>query len=286
MQHHHPENGLPHLAPRPVESHKGTFGTTLIIGGSRGMCGAVALAGKAALVGGAGLVRLAVPDAVLDTVAGFEPAYTTVGLPSDRAGRIALAARKKILGLIEAATVVAIGPGLGRSLGLDALVASLQQQVSKTLVVDADALNALAARPDALLHPAGARILTPHPAEFARMVKRRVSGDARMTVAQESARNWKAVVVLKGHRSCIAGSQRAAVNGTGNPGMATGGAGDVLTGLIAALACQGLSPFDAARLAVHVHGMAGDLAVDELGEVSLTATDLVRFLPKALQKVS
>jgi ADP-dependent NAD(P)H-hydrate dehydratase len=276
---------LPRLAPRAPDAHKGSFGTALIVGGSRGMSGAVTMAGMAALRGGAGLVRLAVPASILDTVAGFEPAYMTIALPSDRAGRIAITARAKILASAAAATLLAFGPGVGRSLGLVSLSAWLYQNLGKPMVVDADGLNALAARPEVLDRPGGPRILTPHPGEFARLVGRPVPQQQRESLAVEMAARWGVVLVLKGHHTLITDGQRKAVNTTGNPGMATGGSGDVLTGLITALACQGLSPLDAARLGVHVHGLAGDLAAKELGQVALIATDLIDFLPAALQAV-
>ena len=275
---------LPRLPRRSPQSHKGNFGLALIVGGSRGMTGAVSLAGMAALRGGAGLVRLAVADVCLDIVAGLEPSYMTVPLPSDRDGRIALAAREKILQSARMATVVACGPGLGRSAGLDALVSWLYQHLPQPMVVDADGLNALAARPDALARPGGVRILTPHPGEFARLSGSRPEPDQRAAAAAALARRCRAVVVLKGHRTCISDGAHVVINATGNPGMATGGTGDVLTGLIAALACQHLSAFDAARLGVWLHGLAGDLAARELGEESLAASDLVRFLPRAFKQ--
>lgn len=272
---------LPRLAPRTPDAHKGSFGTALIVGGSRGMSGAVALAGMAALRGGAGLVRLAVPNSVQAIVAGFEPSYMTLSLPSDRVGRISAKARDLILAAAETATVVGLGPGLGRSPGLGLLVAWLYEHLAKPLVVDADGLNALAGRPESLDRPGGPRILTPHPGEFDRLAGRRLSPEERPPLAQRLAAQWKAVVVLKGHGTFVTDGQHGSINPTGNPGMATGGSGDVLTGLITALACQGLSPLEAARLGVYLHGLAGDLAAAELGQVSLIASDLVRFLPQA-----
>jgi len=275
---------LPLLRERPPDSHKNHFGLALIVGGSRGMCGAVGLAGMAALRGGAGLVRLAVPDACLATVAGFEPSCMTVGLPSDRAGRLALAAKEQLAKLLDAATAVGCGPGLGRSLGLDVLVAWLYTHVSQPMIVDADGLNALAARPEALAHPAGARILTPHPGEFARLLGAdRVPDERHSELAVELAGRCQAVVVLKGHRTLITDGQRQAINTTGNPGMATGGSGDVLTGLVTALVCQSVPSFDAARLGVYLHGLAGDLAAEQLSQEATIASDLVRFLPDAFK---
>jgi len=249
------------------------------------MAGAMGLAGMAALRGGAGLVRLAVPDVCLDTIARFEPSYMTAALRSDPAGRIALGARKRIAELAEPATVVACGPGMGRSPGLDALVGGLYTSLCKPMVVDADGLNALAARPQLLSRPGGPRILTPHPGELARLLGTgRVPPERRNAAAAELAARCVVVMVLKGHQTYITDGTRSAINTTGNPGMATGGSGDVLTGLITALACQGLTPLDAARLGVYLHGLAGDLAAEKLGQESLVASDLVRFLPEAFKQ--
>jgi len=280
------QRALPRLPKRPADAHKGHFGLALVVGGSRGMSGAVALAGMAALRGGAGLVRLAVPEPCLDPVAAVEPSYMTAGLPWDRSGRIELAALPEITRLAGTATVVACGPGMGRSLGLNVLVSRLYTTLPNPMVVDADGLNALACRPEVLPRPGGPRILTPHPGEFARLVgSGRVPPERREAAAADLAARCGVVVVLKGHKTCITDGQRRAINTTGNPGMATGGSGDVLTGLIAALACQGLAPFDAAQLGVYLHGLAGDLAAESLGQESLIAGDLVRFLPEAFKRL-
>jgi ADP-dependent NAD(P)H-hydrate dehydratase len=273
---------LPLLPERPPESHKGNFGFALVVGGSRGMSGAVAMAGMAALRGGAGLVRLAVPEPCLEGVAGFEPSYMTTSLPADRAGRISLEARPKIVSAAERATIVAYGPGMGRSAGLETLGEWLYSHLPRPMVIDADGLNALAARRNTLGRPAAPRILTPHPGEFARLLGTEPASPAdRQAAAVAFAARWGVVVVLKGHRTLITDGVRQALNSTGNPGMATGGSGDVLTGVVTALACQGLSPFDAARLGVFLHGLAGDLAARELGQEGLIASDLIRYLPHA-----
>jgi ADP-dependent NAD(P)H-hydrate dehydratase len=281
-------DGLPRLAKRPAESNKGNFGRALLIGGSRGMAGAAGLAGMAALRSGAGLVRLAVADCCLDTIASFEPSFMTSPLPCDAEGRIAADAREKLTGLTKNATAVGCGPGLSRSTGLDELVAWLFTTLAQPAVFDADALNALAAQPDVLRTPGGPRVLTPHPGEFARL--RQLSDiperDLQERQAVELAGRCGIVIVLKGHRTLVTDGHDQSHNTTGNPGMATGGTGDVLTGIITALLCQGLSAFDAARLGAHVHGLAGDLAAAELGEVSLIASDLIRFLPRAFRLVS
>ncbi|MBN1588354.1 MAG: NAD(P)H-hydrate dehydratase [Pirellulales bacterium] len=279
---------LPRLPRREVDAHKGSYGLALIVGGSRGMSGAVTLAGMAALRGGSGLVRLAVPDACLEVVAAHEPSYMTIALPSTASGQIAKSARDVIDRWSESASCVAVGPGLGRGPQLDTLIIWLYRHLTNPMVVDADALNALSTRRKILAEHAGPRILTPHPGEFARLV-----GDTqgasplsheRNRAAVELAERCEVVVVLKSHETCITDGQETYLNTTGNPGMATGGSGDVLTGLVTALVCQGLDPLDAARLGVHLHGTAGDLAADALGQVSMIASDLIRFLPEAIKK--
>jgi len=279
---------LPRLPPRDPDSHKGHFGFDLIVGGSRGMSGAVVMTGMAALRGGAGLVRLAVPEVCLDVVAAFEPSYMTVPLPGDAEGRIAAEAWAKITESAEWADVVALGPGLGRSEGLDELVSRLYRDVAKPMVVDADGLNALSTQPDVLSDHAAARILTPHPGEFARLTGEKVSPksarDAQEDAAVELAARANVIVVLKGHRTLVTDGSHRYKNTTGNAGMATGGSGDVLTGLVTALAGQGISPYDAARLGVYLHGLAGDFAASERGEVSMIASDLVDFLPDAFEE--
>lgn len=280
-----PATPLPKLPPRTPESHKGTFGRVLIIGGSRGMAGAAALAGKAALRSGAGLVRLAVAESCLDIVATFEPSYMTVALPADTEGRLAAEFQADLAGLLPWATAVAVGPGLGRSPQLDRLVIDLYRHAEQTVVVDADGLNALSDHRAALSDHAGPRILTPHPGEMARLVEtsiQNVQAD-RQQCARELAHATGTVVVLKGHQTVIASAEQLAINPTGNPAMATGGSGDVLTGIAAAIAGQGLPVFDAARLAAYVHGLAGDLQAEQLGAVSLIASDLIDGLPAAFK---
>jgi ADP-dependent NAD(P)H-hydrate dehydratase len=277
---------LPQLPPRLPDSHKGDFGRLLFVGGSQGMVGAIALAGMAALRSGAGLVKLATPAACQPTVAGFEPCGMTIALPGDEHGRIAAGALPVIAEAAAEATVVACGPGLGRSDELVEVVCWLYQNLSQPLVVDADGLNALAQRPQVLEKPGGPRILTPHPGEFCRLTGReRLPLGDRQTAAREFAARIGVVVVLKGHRTVITDGKQLAMNTTGNPGMATAGTGDVLTGMITALLGQRLSLFDAARLGCHVHGLAGDLAAAEVGQVSLVASDLISFLPKAWRQV-
>jgi ADP-dependent NAD(P)H-hydrate dehydratase len=286
----HPYNfpdELPRLSPRKPDSHKGDFGRCLVIGGSLGMAGAASLSGMAVLRSGAGLVRVAVPKSCVPVVAGFEASYMTCPLAEDDDGRISAAAADEIMRLAETATHVAVGPGLGRSDDLNQLVARLYTELKQPAVFDADALNALASQPKMLEKPGGPRVLTPHPGEYSRINGGRELRDrvAFHTDARTLAAKWKATVVVKGYRTFVTDGARSYINNTGNPGMATGGTGDVLTGVIAGLMCQGLGTYDAARLGTYVHGHAGDAAADELGQLSLIASDLLRFLPHSLRQV-
>ena len=278
---------LPCLPHRPTDSHKGDFGRALLIGGSRGMSGAIALAGMAALRSGAGLVKLAVPDVCLDTVAALEPSYMTTPLPSDSEGRIQVGAKDRLSELADEATAMACGPGLGRSAQLSDLVSWMYEVLPQPAVFDADALFALAQRAEPLDESSGDRILTPHPGEFLRFLERQVRSRQELEqLAIDLAAQWEVVIVLKGHETLVTDGKQAFHNTTGNPGMATGGSGDVLTGVITALLCQGLSPLDAARLGTYVHGLAGDMAAEQLGQVGLIARDLVSFLPPAFVRLS
>ena len=283
---------LPCLPERASDSHKGDYGHAWIVGGSRGMAGAPALAGKACLRCGAGRVSLAVPESIQPTVSSFQPDYMALALPEE-AGQLSLKSVDSVNELLESATAGAIGPGLGRSPEITNLVAQLYSTITSPLVVDADALFALAQRAEILAEPAGPRILTPHAGEFARLIDCLPadlgSAETRLQAASDLARQdptHQTLVLLKGNQTLISNGEDYAVNTTGNPGMATGGSGDVLSGMITALLCQGLSPFDAARLGAHVHGLAGDLAVAELGQISLIASDLIDWIPRAWKSVS
>ena len=249
------------------------------------MSGAACLSGLGALRGGAGLVTLAVPAGIQTTVAATEPSYLTVAVAEDDHGRISRLATAEIQSRARSATAVAIGPGWGQSPDLVELAHFLYGNIAHALVVDADALNALARSPGGLPKaPEGApRILTPHPGEFARLLgtdTKTVQHD-RETLAVDFARKHGVVLVLKGHRTVVSDGEKVAINATGNSGMATGGSGDVLTGLVSALLVQGMSPFCAAQLAVYLHGLAGDLAAEDLSQPGLMASDLPRYLGKA-----
>jgi NAD(P)H-hydrate epimerase len=249
------------------------------------MAGAAALSSMAALRGGAGLVEAIVPESIQATVAGFDPCVMTHGLPEDAAGRFSLSALSEIHDRCQHADVVALGPGLGRSEDLVEIVHDLWQTLSMPAVVDADALWALAQNAEwQKLEHAGARVLTPHAGELIRLLRSSPSREQKQerkdleTAATRLARVTKSVVVFKGPASLTTDGTRSMHNETGNPGMATAGTGDVLTGVLAALLAQQLSAFDAARLGAWIHGAAGDEAVDRSGECSLTARDLLNYL--------
>jgi NAD(P)H-hydrate epimerase len=276
---------LPTLPPRAVDANKGQYGRLLVIAGSRGMSGAAVLCATAALRGGAGLVKAAVAAEILPLVAAGQVCCMTAALPCDVDGRISALALSSLTTLCAENDVIAIGPGLGRSADLAELLAELVDKVDRPMVIDADGLNAFVGRTDRLTSTTGPRVITPHPGEFARLLQVDVPTvqASRRELAVEFALKHGIIVVLKGHQTIVTDGRRAYVNSTGNPGMATGGTGDVLTGLIAALLGQKLPPFEAAQLGVFVHGLAGDLARDQIGEVSLIATDLLDFLPAALR---
>ncbi|HKI35158.1 MAG TPA: NAD(P)H-hydrate dehydratase [Gemmataceae bacterium] len=279
-------SAVPSLPPRAPDSHKGDFGRVLVVAGSRGMSGAAILCATAALRGGAGLVRVAVPADVLPVVAGGNPCYMTAPLPHDEQGRLAAQAEAEVLRLAAASDVIAAGPGLGPTPAVAAVVRALLARTQGPLVLDADALNVLAGQTEALRGRTVPPILTPHPGEFARLIGRKVSGEPaeRLESAVRFAADHGVVLVLKGLGTVVTDGRRAYVNTTGNPGMATGGSGDVLTGLIAALLGQRLEPFAAAQLGAHIHGLAGDLARIDNGEVSLIATDLIAYLPRTFRR--
>lgn len=265
----------------------------LVVGGSLGMAGAPALSGSAALKSGAGLVEVVVPEPIVAITAGFDACVMTRGLAATGAGTFTAAAVAEIVQASCRATAFAIGPGLGRSGEVAAIVATLWRETTLPAVFDADALWAVSLLDAAARRGhAGPRVVTPHAGEMLRLAGRDPAGpeatdrDLLARLAREFAAESGAVVVLKGAGTLVVGAGREAVNETGNPGMATAGTGDVLTGVVAALLAQGMKPFDAARLAAWVHGAAGDAAAAELGQISLTARDLLERLHVGFRAVS
>lgn len=280
---------LPRLERRNPDASKRDFGRVVVIGGSVGMAGAPALAAMAALRSGAGLVELIVPEPVVAVAAGFDPCVMTRGLPA--AG--GLFAEPGLLGhvaVVSRADAVVVGPGIGRSHAVRDLVRSLWSDVEQPCVFDADALWALAGAESLPAH-AGPRILTPHAGEMLRLIGRdagSAAADDRCFLEEEARRlaaSAGCVMVLKGAGTLVTDGHREARNPTGNAGMATAGTGDVLAGVTAGLLAQGMPAFEAARLAAWIHGRAGDVAAADLGQVSMTARDLLDRLHVAFREV-
>lgn len=277
------EVAIPQLKPRPVDAHKGNFGRVLVIGGSSGMGGAIALSAMAALRSGSGLVTAAIPESIAETVAGFDPCIMTIPC-RDSDGHFSSVpdALKTHLG---EADVVAIGPGMGRKVDRYFLESVLDSK--QAVVIDADAIHVLADSHLPIAKREGATILTPHPGEFSNLTNKEYSSRAEMEAAAiEYAKEHRCIVALKGHGTLVTDGEREFRNSSGNVGMATGGSGDVLTGVIASLIGQGYGPFEATILAVHLHGRAGDFAAEELGTVSMVATDILDALAPAFKSQS
>jgi ADP-dependent NAD(P)H-hydrate dehydratase / NAD(P)H-hydrate epimerase len=276
------------IPPRAPDSHKGDFGRVLLIAGSLGKTGAAALAAAGALRSGAGLVTVACPRSCLPIIAAYGREFMTEPLDETPSGTVHFAAAEAVLAL--QADVIALGPGLGRGEGVSTFVRELVEKSEVPLVLDADALNALADEPSVLQGREGRDlIITPHPGEMARLMgctTEDVQAD-RLGVAREFASRHGVYVVLKGYRTLIATPAGPVfVNPTGSPGMATGGTGDVLTGMVAAWLGQLLDAEAACRLAVYLHGAAGELADADAGEASMVAGDLADHIGDALLELT
>jgi NAD(P)H-hydrate epimerase len=272
------------LPRRPRAAHKGTFGHVLMVAGSRGKLGAGLLAAEAAARSGAGLTTLAVPVSLQPAAEGRVPEIMTVGLPDDGDGRVVAPDEESLGAQLARHTVVVCGPGLGSGDGPIAFVATLARLARMPLVLDADGLNAVAGTA-ALRHRVGPTVLTPHPGEMARLVAGSIADVQadRLGVARRFAVEQGVVVVLKGAGTVIAAPDgQAAISPTGNPGLASGGSGDVLAGMVGALLAQGLTPFDAAVFAVFAHGWAADAVAARRGELGLLARDLLAELPATI----
>lgn len=280
------------VRPRELEAHKGIFGHVLVLGGSVGKTGAAAMAAKAGLRTGAGLVTVATAKGALPIIASLSMEIMTEPLPQTDAGTISLRALKDgILDtLMEGKTVLAVGPGLGRHPETVEFVREAVNRYDVPVVIDADGLNAFAGSMDKLEADDRIRVMTPHPGEMGRLARRKTSDivDHRLEVARDFAQEHGVQLVLKGFRTLTASPDgQVWVNPTGNPGMATGGSGDVLTGITAALLAQypDRSPTEVTAAAVYLHGLAGDMAARELGEASMIAGDILEALPKAYQEI-
>jgi NAD(P)H-hydrate epimerase len=279
---------VPLIEPRLPVSNKGSYGSVLVVGGSLGKAGSAAMAGMAVLRVGAGLSTVATPRSALNTVAGFYPELMTEPLPETNAGTISTEAQERITELAKGRTVLAIGPGISRDQQTAELVRILVARLKLPMVVDADGLNAFQDRTAELNGKGQTLVITPHPGEMARLVGSSVAQvqKDRLGVARKFAREHELIVVLKGHRTLVVRPDGEAwVNTTGNAGMATGGTGDLLTGMVAGLMAQHPNNTQGAVLAaVHLHGLAGDVIRETVGEYSLVATDLLQGLPEAFRR--
>jgi ADP-dependent NAD(P)H-hydrate dehydratase / NAD(P)H-hydrate epimerase len=275
--------------PRVPDSNKGLYGHVLVVAGARGKTGAAAMAGAAALRAGAGLVTIASAESAISAIASYTPEIMTEPLPETDVGSIAMRAWDdgRIADVLKRKTVVALGPGIGGHPETVKLIRRLVDEVEATMVVDADGLNALEVTE---VRAKGPRIYTPHPGEMSRLTGKstdEVQAD-RIGIARSFAQHHSVTLVLKGNRSVIAFADgRVYINPTGSPALASGGTGDVLTGLIAGLLAQfPKDPDNAVLAAVYLHGRAGQLGAAEIGEKALIATDLFRLLPEAMREVA
>ena len=272
------------LPVRRRESHKGDYGRVLLLCGSEGLTGAARLAAKAALRAGSGLVYLGVPEKIYPIIAAGAGSEIVFPLPCDEAGRLCMASLPAITERLSEMDAVLLGPGLGRSEELKRLVQALLSICRVPLVLDADGINAVAAHIEVLRGCACPVVLTPHDGEFLRLGGDPKAAD-RTQEAMRLANRTHAVLLLKGSRTVITDGLNIYVNHTGNPGLAAGGSGDVLTGVIAALLAQGATPVRAAACGAYLHGLAGDLCAGWLTEYGMTPQDAAEALPHAFQSV-
>lgn len=276
------------LPKRIPASHKGDYGHILVLAGSAGLTGAAALCCVGALRSGCGLVTLGIPKSLNLAMEAKLTEVMTYPLPETAELSLSLEAAPEINRLVEKADVVAIGPGLATNQETGALVRKLIVSIEKPFVLDADGLNSIIDNVAILKDIKAQAVLTPHPGEMGRLLRRKTEElqKDRVKVARNFAKAYEVTVVLKGHQTVVSDAGgNYYVNRTGNPGMASAGVGDILTGMIASLMGQGISPFEASKVAVHVHGLAGDLAAKEKGQISLIAGDLLNKLPDAFKAV-
>ena len=268
------------LPDRNPIAHKGDFGKILLLCGSKGYTGAAALAAMGALRTGAGLVYLGVPESIyaIEAIKLDEPVVFPL---ADEGGMLSDRSIGDIKGRLGTMDAVLVGPGIGRSPGTRAVVTAVLESYQGPVVLDADGINVLSGHRDVLRGRKYPTILTPHDKEF-----RRIGGDLsidRIQAAESFAREMGVVLLLKGHETIITNGQQTYVNGTGNPGMAVGGCGDVLSGMIVSLLGQGIEPLEAAAAAAWLHGKAGDVCAQELGQYGMLPTDMLRALPRLLK---
>jgi hydroxyethylthiazole kinase-like uncharacterized protein yjeF len=276
------------LPPRPFASHKGTFGHLVVVAGSEGKTGAATMAAEAGLYSGAGLVTAAVPASLNDILEVKLTEAMTLPLPEAAAGRaLGAGALTPLKDFLVDKSAVALGPGLGAHPETQELVRALVRDCPLPMVIDADGANALAGQPEVIQGAGGLRILTPHPGEMGRLlgISSKEVQSQRLEVAKNFAAAHGVWVVLKGAQTIVAAPDGyLSLNPTGNPVLASGGTGDVLTGLIGGFLAQGLSPWDAARLGVYLHGLAADYLEEVMGPRGHIAGDLLTWLPELLME--
>ena len=274
------QNVLDILPDRSPDSHKGTYGRVLLLCGSVGYTGAAALAAMGALRSGAGLVYLGVPESIyaIEAVKLLEPVVFPL---ADQGGMFSSNSISRVLERLEGMDAVLIGPGIGRSEGTSCLVKAVLENYNGPMVLDADGINVLSDHTDILRGRKGITVLTPHPGEFARLGGRL---DCERTLAAiELSRKLGAIVVLKGHETVVTDGEKTYLNPTGNPGMAVGGSGDVLAGMIVGFLGQGISALDAAACAVWLHGRAGDECAMNMGQYGMLPSDILQMLPRLMK---
>ena len=286
---------LPKLNLRKSNSHKGSYGRVLVLAGSPGLTGAAYLCSKAALRSGSGIVTLGVPESLNPIMESKLTCVMTHPLPETKVSTLSNKGKKKIMKLCESHDVVALGPGLSQQPETRELIIWLIQNIDCNMVIDADGLNALSDKVNVLHKIKRHAVLTPHPGEMSRLTglgsaknvqKERLNTASQFiqSIQKKSNNEGKLTLVLKGDKTIVADSIKVYVNRTGNPGMATAGTGDVLTGIIASLIGQGYDVFDASQLGVYIHGLAGDIAAKKKGEHSMIASDIIECLPDAFIK--
>ncbi len=275
------------IPERREDSHKGDYGRVLVIAGSRGLTGAAYMCAQAAIRSGSGLVTAAVPESLNVIMETKLTECMTLPLDETQDISLSLKAKQKILAVAAKSDSIALGPGLGENAETRRLAREILEEVEKPVVLDADGINALEGSTDVLRKRQQSTVITPHPGEMARLVGKSaetIQSD-RQKAAKDLAVSTKTVVCLKGHKTVVASPDgNIYINETGNSGMATGGTGDVLTGMIASFIGQGIDAFSATVSAVYLHGIAGDIAADKKGPFCMIATDLIDYLPEAFVK--
>lgn len=280
---------LARFPKRQSDSHKGDFGHVFVIAGSSGYTGAAYLTSQAALLSGSGLVTLGCGKTIYPVMAAKLTEVMVRPFFETKDYSLSLLAEKELLAFSEKCDAVAIGPGISQNRETQQLVRGLLGKIDKAKVLDADGINAFAGNLEALKKARMPMVMTPHPGEMARLIGKDVAEvqKDRKDIATKFSREYNTVLVLKGHNTVVADPRgEVYINETGNAGMASGGMGDVLTGMIASFLGQDVEPFAAAALGVYFHGLAGDLAAKEKGLLSLTATDLLNKLPDVLKKLA